>query len=55
MKGIPQAIVIALYAMAIGITMGEVNEGKATSKDVRNRVITTALLMGLLWWGGFFS
>lgn len=55
MQGIPQIIVIALYAMSVGITVAEVADGKRPQKDMVNRIIATAVMIGLLWWGGFFS
>jgi hypothetical protein len=55
MQGIPQIIVIALYAMSVGSTLAEVADGKRTGKDMLNRILGTAVMIGLLWWGGFFS
>ena len=55
MQGIPQIIIIALYAMSIGVAVAEAADGKRLTKDLVNRIIAVAILMGLLWWGGFFS
>ena len=55
MKGIPQIIMIALHAMAYGIAVNEVAEGKKDGGYLLNKTISTALMMGLLWWGGFFG
>ena len=55
MQGIPQIIVIALYAMSYGVSVSEAAEGKRDGKFMLNKTLSTALMMGLLWWGGFFS
>ena len=55
MRGIPQIIVIALYAMSYGIAVNEVAEGKKDGNFMLNKTLSTALMIGLLWWGGFFG
>lgn len=52
--GIPQIIIIVLYAMGLGINLvkhGEPLEGK---HNIVTSLIGTAIMIGLLIWGGFF-
>lgn len=54
--GIPQIIIIVLYACGLGISLakhGEMEESKRHS--VVPTIIATAIHMVLLWWGGFFG
>lgn len=53
--GIPQCIVIALYACACGITLNDVANGRKKPSALYTNIVSTAVLMGLLYWGGFFS
>lgn len=52
--GIPQIIIIVLYAMNLGINLvkhGEPLEGK---HNVIVTLVSTIVIMGILKWGGFF-
>ena len=54
--GIPQIIVIVLYACGLGVSLakhGEMEESKR--HNVVPTIIATAIHMVLLWWGGFFG
>lgn len=53
--GIPQIIIIVLYALSYGAAINEVAEGKKDGGFMLNKTIATAIMMGLLWWGGFFT
>jgi len=55
MKGIPQILVVAIYAMSYGIRVNEVSTGKRPQKELMTATLSVILMMGLLWWGGFFS
>lgn len=52
--GIPQILVIVLYAMSLGISL--VNHGKRSEKTENAGVtlIATIIIISLLWWGGFW-
>lgn len=51
----PQIIVLVLYAMAIGIELPQHGETYMSKHNAFISMIGTALMLGLLWWGGFFS
>lgn len=53
--GIPQVIVIVLYAMSWAMTCKDVADEKAEGSALFNKTLVIAGMMGLLWWGGFFS
>ena len=53
--GIPQIIVIILYTLSYGVTISEVADGKKSGSFMLTKTFVTALMIGLLWWGGFFS
>lgn len=50
--GIPQIILIGLYAMSLGIAA--VNNGKESKTNFLASLVTSAIVFGLLIWGGFF-
>ena len=52
MKGIPQTITLILYTMVMGM---QVNDCVQKNKSASTPIINYLLLMGLLWWGGFFT
>lgn len=53
--GIPQEIVIVLYAMALAIVIEQVASGNATPRTFFTKLISTWIMMTLPLWGGFFS
>lgn len=51
----PQIIIIVWFALALGValaTHGKLKEGK---NNVGYSIISAAIEIGLLYWGGFFS
>lgn len=53
--GVPQIIVIVLYALGIGIAMCKHGEARTDKYNFFTALISTAINIGLLWWGGFFG
>lgn len=51
--GIPQYILLILYTLSLGMRLHE--EAEKPDKSAWSAVITYAVTMGLLWWGGFFT
>lgn len=53
--GIPQMIIVVLHAFALGITLNEVTEGHERPSKFYSKLVGTAIMFALLWWGGFFT
>ena len=53
--GVPQIIIIILYAVNLGITLAKHGESTESKYNFIGTFISTALMVGLLIWGGFFS
>ena len=53
--GIPQIIIVILYALNVGITLTKHGEPKEGNYNVFSTLIGTAISVGILWWGGFFG
>ena len=51
----PQIIVLVLYSITIGIEMAQHGETYVTKHNVFITMIGVVMMLGLLWWGGFFS
>jgi len=51
--GAPQIIYIVLLALGVGIAWN--NHGKATTTNFWATLVSTAITVGLLIWGGFFK
>jgi hypothetical protein len=52
---LPQIIIIALFCMNIGIYMSKHGEQKEGRYNCWVILISVAIELGLLYWGGFFS
>lgn len=53
--GIPEIIMLMIHAVCWGIALvkhGEPEEGK---HNIFNSMIGSAIALGLMYWGGFFS
>ena len=46
--GIPQLILLILLTMSLGMNV-------ATKENPWSPIINYVIIMGLLWWGGFFT
>lgn len=53
--GIPQLIYLALTMLGLGIAMAQHGEPKKGTVNAFHSIIATAILIGLLYWGGFFG
>ena len=53
--GAPQIIVIIIYAMAIGIEATRHGQPKEGNHNVLTTLISVAINVAILWWGGFFG
>ena len=48
--GIPQFIMLILLTMSLGM-----NVATKHGKEVLHPVVNYLIIMGLLWWGGYFT
>lgn len=53
--GIPQILIIILYAAGLLLYAHDHGKPKEGYTDFWSGLISTCIVMGLLWWGGFFS
>lgn len=51
--GVPQAIILAIYSMSLIVCC--VNDGEQTTNHWWSSAISTAVILSILAWGGFFS
>ena len=51
----PQIIMIALWALSLGVTMSKNGEPRTDNHNVGWSLVTLAIYATLLWWGGFWS
>lgn len=52
---IPQIIMILFIGLGVGIAIVEHGKPKTGNNNVWLSLISTAILLGLLIWGGFFN
>jgi hypothetical protein len=53
--GIPQIILIGLYMISLGIELARNGQDKTGKYNVVTTFVALVLILGLLYWGGFFS
>ncbi len=53
--GIPQLIWLALMTFTLGVEATKHGKPKEENYNFWARIIASALVFGLLYWGGFFS
>lgn len=53
--GVPQLLLIGLYALSLGCHLAKHGERHATNYNFFVALLSTTLQMLLLWWGGFFG
>lgn len=53
--GIPQIIMIVLFAMGLGITLIKNGEPRTDNYSFGMSFVATVIQVALLWWGGFFE
>lgn len=51
----PQIVMIALYALGLGIAIEEHGKPKSGTHNVWITLVATALVAAILWWGGFWG
>ena len=51
----PQIIYLALVAAGIGVSIARYGQPKTDSYDMFDVAVAPALMIGLLYWGGFFG
>ena len=51
----PQIIIIVMYALGIGIALSKHGEQRNDKYNFFVTLISTAIELSLLWWGGFFA
>lgn len=53
--GIPQVIVVVLYILSLGLTLGKHGQPRNDKYDFRVTLVTTSIMIALLYWGRFFT
>lgn len=53
--GVPQFLVITIYAMALGLYLAKHDQPYTGTYNFFTALKSCAFLMLLLWWGGFFG
>lgn len=53
--GAPQIIIIAIYALSVGIDIAKHGEPKTGRYNAAASLIGSAIGLSLLYWGGFFN
>lgn len=51
--GVPQIIVIVLYALSLGVSLCK--HGEYSKNNFFYSLVSVAIVFGLLIWGGFFG
>lgn len=51
----PQIIIIGLYAASLGISLADHGKPKVGKNNFWISFISAGMMLGLLWWGGFFG
>lgn len=54
MMGIPQIIYLFLTAMGLGLILANDGKSQPPYSFVRS-LVSNAIILSLLWWGGFFN
>ena len=55
MMGIPQCIFIVLVCMGLGMSLAKHGETETETVSFWKALYGKAVLLALLWWGGFFN
>ncbi len=53
--GIPQVLIILIYAMGLGINLARHGQPKTDTYSFGAALVSTGIVFALLWWGGFFG
>lgn len=53
--GVPQFIVMCLYVAGLGMMAGKHGEPMGGNYNFWVGLISTSIMVSLLWWGGFFQ
>ena len=53
--GIPQILVIVLWALSLGLTLAKHGEPRGGKESVWTALVGVAIMAALLWWGGFWG
>ena len=53
--GIPQIIIVALMVLNIGVSLARYGQAKRDTYDLADVLFAPAIMLGILYWGGFFS
>ena len=53
--GLPQIILIGLFAMSLGTSMADHGKPKTGKESFGSSLVAVILMLGLLYWGGFFN
>lgn len=51
----PQGIYLGVTVFGTGIVLAKHGEPKTGRYNILTTLITDGLILGLLWWGGFFA
>lgn len=55
MIGMPQAIMIVLILIGVGVSVARFGQQKKDTYDWVDVLVGPLLMLGLLYWGGFFG
>ena len=53
--GIPQIIVLVIYMIALGMSLGDDGKVKMKKESFWLSLVSVGTILALLWWGGFFG
>ena len=51
----PQIILVGLLLVELGMALAKHGEPRESNFSVWNSLISDAIILGLLWWGGFWA
>ena len=54
-KALPQIIILFLIVLSIGSSLESHDKPKTGKNSFWSSLISNAILLALLWWGGFFD
>lgn len=52
---LPQILIIILFSLGIGLEWANHGTAKNGTHDVWNELISTLIVIAILWWGGFWQ
>lgn len=53
--GAPQIILVALIGIKVGVALAKDGQARTGKHSIKAGLVNNAVLLTLLWWGGFFG